>query len=151
MKTFSSVLFLTRPLIRRIIHMNTKKNSIKAIVEVKRMGKLTKKGSGEIIPRDIGDMSLNELLGRRDVEVHKKDNILKMKRKTSTETLTIEVRSYDDASVVSQSRTSLDKPFNQMGTTIAKMRAEGKTQAEVAEILGTTQTNISKIEKKMKK
>jgi transcriptional regulator len=30
------------------------------------------------------------------------------------------------------------------------MRAEGKTQAEVAAILGTTQTNISKIERKMK-
>ena len=115
------------------------------------MSNLIKKGAGQMIPKDIGDMTLNELLGRRDVEVHKKDNILKMKRKTSTETLTIEVRSYDDASVVSQSRTSLDKPFNQMGSTIAKMRAEGKTQAEVAEILGTTQTNISRIEKKMKK
>jgi transcriptional regulator len=37
-----------------------------------------------------------------------------------------------------------------MESTIAKMRAEGKTQAEVADLLGTTQTNISKIEKKMK-
>ena len=115
------------------------------------MNNLIKKGADEMLPKDIGDMTLKELLGRRDVEVHKKDNVLKMKRKTSTETLTIEVCSYDDAAVISQSRTSLGKPFNQMGTTIAKMRAGGKTQAEVAEILGTTQTNISKIEKKMKK
>lgn len=115
------------------------------------MAHLIKKDDGKMIPKDIGDMTLNELLGRRDVEVYKKDNVLKMKRKTSTETLTIEVRSYEDTSVVSRARTSLNKPFNQMGGTIAKMRAEGKTQAEVAEILGTTQTNISRIEKKMKK
>ena len=38
-----------------------------------------------------------------------------------------------------------------METTIAQLRAEGKTQAEVADILGTTQTNISKIERKTKR
>lgn len=115
------------------------------------MSDLIKKSADKMIPKDIGDMTLRELLVSKDVEVHKKDNYLKMKRKTSTETVTIEVRSYDDTAVISQSRTSLNKPFNQMTSTIAQMRAEGKTQAEVAEILGTTQTNISRIERKMKK
>ncbi len=114
------------------------------------MSKLMKKSAGEMIPKDIGDMTLKELLTCKDVEVHKKDNVLKMKRRTSTEILTVEVRDYEDAAVISQSKTPLDKRFNQMGSTIAKMRAEGKTQREVAEILGTTQTNISRIEKKMK-
>ena len=107
--------------------------------------------SGGIIPKGIGDMTLNELLMSKDVEVHKKDNVLKMKRKTSHDALMVEIRTYEDTSVVSQAQTRLDKPFNQMGETIAQLRAEGKTQAEVADILGTTPSNISKIEKKMKK
>ena len=115
------------------------------------MSDLIKKGADAMIPSDIGKITLQDLLVRDDVEVHKKENVLKMKRKTPTETLIVEVRSYDDNITVSQSRTSLHKNFNQMGSTIAKMREEGKTQAEVAERLGTSQSYISKIEKKMKK
>lgn len=115
------------------------------------MSDLIKRSAGALIPKDIGDMTLKELIACKDVEVHKKANVLKMQRKMPTETVTVEVRTYDEAAVVSQSRASRSKPFNQMGATIAKMRAEGKTQAEVATILGTTQTNISKIEKKMKR
>jgi DNA-binding CsgD family transcriptional regulator len=114
------------------------------------MGKLVKKGPSDMIPKDIGDMTLKELIFSPDVEVHKKDNILKMRKSTSSETVMLEIRSYDDAATVSQSRTYRDKPFSHMESTIAQMRAEGKTQAEVAAILGTTQTNISKIERKMK-
>ena len=115
------------------------------------MGNLAKKNSGGMIPSNIGNMTLYELMEQRDVEVYKKDNLLKMKRKTASETLSIEIRSYEDADIISQSRTKLDRPFNQMGETIAQLRAEGKTQSEVAEMLGTTQTNVSKIEREMKK
>lgn len=115
------------------------------------MGNLIKKGAGDMVPKDIGDMTLRELMSSKDVEVRKKDNVLKMKRRTPSETIMLEVRSYDDTAIVAQSRTPHDKPFSQMGSTIAKMRSEGRTQAEVADILGTTQTNISKIEKQMKK
>ena len=115
------------------------------------MDKLMKKGAGDMVPKDIGDMTLKELMSSKDVDVRKKDNVLKMKRRTPSETVMIEVRSYDDTAIVSQSRTSRDKPFSQMETTIAQLRAEGRTQAEVADILGTTQTNISKIESHMKK
>ena len=115
------------------------------------MSNLMKKGTGDMVSRDIGDMTLRELISSTDAEVHKKDNVLKVKRRTPSETIMVEVRSYDDTAIVSQSRTCRDRPFSQMESTIAKMREEGKTQAEVADILGTTQTNISKIEKKMKK
>lgn len=115
------------------------------------MSDLIKKGAGDMVPRDIGDMTLRELMSSKDAEVHKKDNVLKIKRRTPSETIMVEVRSYDDTTTIFQSQTHRDRPFSRMGSTIAKMRAEGKTQAEVAEILGTTQTNISKIEKKMKK
>lgn len=105
----------------------------------------------DMVPQDIGDMTLKDLMFCKDVEVHKKNNVLKMRRTTPSETVMVEIRSYDDAATVSQSRALRDKPFSQMESTIAQMRAEGKTQAEVAAILGTTQTNISKIEKKIKR
>ena len=103
-----------------------------------------------MVPKNIADMTLGELMSSNDVEIHKKENVLKMKRITESEIISIEVRSYDDTTTVLKSQTHRDKRFSQMGSTIAQMRKEGKTQAEVADILGTTQTNISKIEKKMK-
>ena len=98
------------------------------------MSNLIKKGADGMVPKDIADMTLRELMASKDVEVHKKDNVLKLKRRMPTETVMVEVRSYDDAAIVSQSRTHRDKPFSQMESTIAKMRAEGKTQAEVADL-----------------
>lgn len=115
------------------------------------MSNIIKKGASDMVPKDIADMTLRDLMSSKDVEVRKKDNVLKMKRRTPSETVMVEVRSYDDTAIVSQSRTYRDRPFSQMETTIAQLRAEGRTQAEVADILGTTQTNISKIENKMKK
>ncbi|MDD6511980.1 hypothetical protein [Sharpea azabuensis] len=115
------------------------------------MSNIIKKGTSVMVPKDIADMTLGDLMSSKDVEIHKKDNVLKIKRRTTSETIMLEIRSFDDTSIVSQSKTNRDRPFSQMKKTIAKLRAEGKTQAEVADILGTTQTNISKIEKKMKK
>jgi len=114
------------------------------------MSNLIKKNNNSIIPKKIADMTLEELMSSNDVEIHKKDNVLKMKRITESEIISIEVRSYDDTTTVLKSQTHRDKPVSHMSSTIAQMRKEGKTQAEVAYILGTTQTNISKIEKKMK-
>lgn len=115
------------------------------------MGSLIKRTSPDMIPSNIGEMTLNQLMSEGDVEIRKKDNILKMKRRTPSETIMVEVRSYDDTAIVFQSQTHRGKPFSQMESTIAQMRAEGRTQSEVADILGTTQTNISKIEKRMRK
>ena len=115
------------------------------------MSKLIKKNAGDMLPRGIGSMTIQELMSSKDVEVHKKDNVLKMKRRTQSETVTLEIRSYDDTTILSRSQTPRDKPVSHMGSTIAQLRAEGRTQTEVADILGTTQTNISKIESKMKK
>ena len=127
-----------------ILHIHKRKK----MIELK---DLMKNGAQSIVPKDLADMTLGEILSNPDVEVHKKGNVVRMKRKTSTESIMVEVRGYSDAVTVSESRASRGKPFNQMGGTIAKMRAEGKTQAEVADILGTTQTNISRIERQMKK
>ena len=115
------------------------------------MSNIIKNSVGDMVPKNIADMTLRDLMSSTDVEVHKKDNVLKMKRRTSSETIMVEVRSHDNTTIVSKSRTNRDRPFSQMETTIAQLRAEGKTQAEVADILGTTQTNISKIERKTKR
>ncbi len=114
------------------------------------MSDLIKKSADIMVPKDIADMTLKDLMSGKDVEIHKKENVLKMKRRTESETILVEIRSYDDTTTVSKSQTYRDRPFSHMRSTIAQMRKEGKTQAEVADILGTTQTNISKIEKKMK-
>jgi hypothetical protein len=79
-----------------------------------------------MVPKDIADMTIQDLISSKDVEVHKNDNVLKLKRRTPTETVMIEVRSYDDSTIVSQSRTHRDKTISQMGSTIVKLREEGK-------------------------
>lgn len=68
------------------------------------MSNLIKKGADNMIPKDIADMTLRDLMSSKDAEVHKKDNVLKMKRRTPSETIVVEVRSYDDTGIVSQSR-----------------------------------------------
>lgn len=40
------------------------------------------------------------------VEFHKKNNILRMKQRIANEIVTVEVRSYDDTNIISQSRTT---------------------------------------------
>ena len=46
------------------------------------------------------------------VEFHKKNNILRMKQRIANEIVTVEVRSYDDTNIISQSRTN-KKPTSQ--------------------------------------
>lgn len=115
------------------------------------MNDIMKAGASTMVPKDIADMTLKDLMSSKDVEIHKKDNVLRLKRRTPSETIMVEVRSYDDAAIISQSRTCRTKPFSQMETTISQLRAEGKTQSEIADLLGTTQPNISKIENRMKR
>jgi DNA-binding transcriptional regulator YiaG len=112
---------------------------------------IIRKHEGGFFPNDIGNETLNQLVVRKDVEVHKKDNKLTLKRVTSSESVTIEVRTYPDATIVTQSKADRTRPVSQMQDTIKKMRDEGQTQADVADKLGTTQSNISKIEKGIKK
>ena len=100
------------------------------------MSNIVKKETSGIIPKEIANITLEELMSTEGVEFHKKNNILRMKQRIANE--------------ISQSRTNKSRPVSQMESTIAQLRKEGRTQTEVANLLGTTQTNISKIEKKMK-
>ena len=55
-----------------------------------------------MVPKDIADMTLKDLMSSKDVEIHKKDNVLRLKRRTPSETIMVEVRSYDDAAIISR-------------------------------------------------
>jgi DNA-binding CsgD family transcriptional regulator len=107
-------------------------------------------GNG-LLPQQISELRIGDLLSDRDTEVTKKGNSFKIKRKTDTEVLNLEIRLYDETSVISQTHTMRDKPASKKHETIAELRREGKSQQEIADILGTTQSNISKIEKQFKK
>jgi len=103
-------------------------------------------------PQDkLLQMSLGELLYDNDAEIHKKGNKLKVTKRTPGASIHIEYTQYDDTSVLSTNLVSHDKPVSQMQETIRQMRADGMTQQEVAEKLSTSPSNISKIEKKMRK
>ena len=69
-------------------------------------------------------------------------NFRQIKISSNSETITI--------SWQSNKPSSSTKPISEMGETIMRLRAEGKTQREIAEIFGTTQANISKIERNFK-
>lgn len=111
---------------------------------------------------DIMNKTLSELINDPRVEVNRKGNVLTLK--TDSETITVQSNSdipvSDNApaeSTIISTGVSANitqgrrKPITQMEPIIKQLRTEGKTQLQVAEILGTTQANISKIERTMKK
>lgn len=106
----------------------------------------------DLIPEDIRNITFNDLMRRTDtdVEINKKNNVMEIKLQTSSEIINVRVRNYDKADEVAGLQTSCDIPVSQKQSTISKMLDEGKTQIEIADILGTSQSNISKIISKMK-
>ena len=109
------------------------------------------KRAGDMIPKGIGDMTLKDLIFSPDVEVHKKDNVLKLRRRTSSETVMLEIRSYDDAATVSQSRTYRDKPFSHMESTIAQMRLRGKPKLRSLPFWGQLKPTFQKLKEKRRR
>ena len=68
------------------------------------MSNIVKKETSGIIPKEIANITLEELMSTEGVEFHKKNNILRMKQRIANEIVTVEVRSYDDTNIISQSR-----------------------------------------------
>ena len=79
------------------------------------MNDIMKAGASTMVPKDIADMTLKDLMSSKDVEIHKKDNVLRLKRPTPSETIDGRVRSYDDAAIISQSRTCRTKTVQSDG------------------------------------
>ena len=74
------------------------------------MSNIVKKETSGIIPKEIANITLEELMSTEGVEFHKKNNILRMKQRIANEIVTVEVRSYDDTNIISQSRTNKSRP-----------------------------------------
>ena len=74
------------------------------------MSNIVKKETSGIIPKEIANITLEELMSTEGVEFHKKNNILRMKQRIANEIVTVEVRSYDDTNIISQSRTNKSQP-----------------------------------------
>jgi DNA-directed RNA polymerase specialized sigma subunit len=102
------------------------------------------------LPSRIGDMTLNDLMKMKDVEVSIKDNTLKAKKVTLTETLTLEVRLYSDG--IEKTERIITRPHKkkELRATVVEFLRDGKTQSEIAYILNMSQSYVSKLIKKAK-
>jgi hypothetical protein len=102
---------------------------------------------GAGLPDYLGNLTLNELIKMANVEVKKKDNYLKVKQISATETITLEVRIYPDG--IAMLGTAMTKPTKKkkLRATVLRMLEEGKSQEEVAHILDMSQSYVSKISK----
>ncbi|MEK4078256.1 helix-turn-helix domain-containing protein [Paenibacillus sp. FSL M7-0656] len=102
------------------------------------------------LPPQIGDVTLNELMKMKDVEVSIKDNTLKAKKITPTETLTLEVKLYPDG--IEKTERIINRPYKkkELRATVVQFLREGKTQSEIAYILDMSQSYVSKLIKKAK-
>lgn len=98
-----------------------------------------------ILPKEVGEMTLNQLLAQDGVEIKKKDNKTLIKRVTPTETISMEIRTYDNGITYSQSKFSMPEKKMDLKDVAKQMKNEGKTQAEIADLLGTSQPYISKM------
>ncbi len=125
------------------------------------MSDLLEKSAEILAPQDVMGKTLRELMVDPSVEINRKGNILTLN--TGREIITIRPCSNDGAqeqgnvtaenasASPSAAKRNRGQPITQLKSKIVELRAAGKTQREVAELLGTTQANISKIEREMKK
>lgn len=109
-------------------------------------------------------LDVNEMVADPSVDINRKGNVLTID--TGPAVVIVKLKSdnsdnnaQDNAAAESASTdtgTSANKtqtrrePITQREAEIKKLRDEGLTQREVAKIMGTTQANISKIERAMK-
>ncbi len=101
--------------------------------------------NNSIIPKELGEMTLNQLINQDDVEIKKRNNKTTIKKITQTETISMEIRTYDKGVTVSQSKFSMPDKKMDLKDVAKQMKKEGKTQSEIADLLGTTQPYVSKM------
>lgn len=106
-------------------------------------------------------LDVNEMVADPSVDINRKGNVLTID--TGPAVVIVKLKSDNNAqdnaaaeSASTDTGTSANKtqtrrePITQREAEIKKLRDEGLTQREVAKIMGTTQANISKIERAMK-
>lgn len=108
------------------------------------MSNKLKANNGSILPQNIGNMTLNELMNQEDVEIIKKGKSVKMKRALENKTISIEVRSYDDGQTISQSKFNKPESKKDLAETVRRMYYEDKMrQEDIAFTLDISQAYVS--------
>ena len=97
------------------------------------------------------DFSVRDLLAIPNWDTHIEHNKLDIqcKRPDATDTLTLSVGVNVTSTTLTHAKRL--KPWGKMWPEIARLRADGKTQAEVARTIGSSQPTISRIERKHRK
>ena len=106
-------------------------------------------------------LDVNELVADPSVDINRKGNVLtidtgpavvivKLKSDNSAQDNAAAESSSTDTGTAANKTQARREPITQREAEIKKLRDEGLTQREVAKIMGTTQANISKIERTMK-
>lgn len=101
--------------------------------------------NNNILPKELGEMTLNQLFSQNDVEVKKKNNKTMLKKVTPTETISMEISTYIDGITISQSKFNMPQKKKDLKNVAKQLKKEGRTQTEIADLLGTTQPYVSKL------
>ena len=99
-------------------------------------------------PGDLGELdsfTLSDLLRDKEAEILKKGSVLKVRKRVDDHLVTLEVRSYPDGMSLSQSSFKNNGKKKKLAGTVKAMRAEGKTQQEIAYNLGISQSYVVKL------
>ena len=105
-------------------------------------------GNVQSAPVSVLELTVRELLTFSNWDTHIEHNKLDIqcKRPDATETLTFSAGTNVTSTTMAHAKRL--KPWDKMWPDIARMRAEGKTQTEVARTIGSSQPTISRIERK---
>ena len=116
------------------------------------MSDINEKFAELVAPKDVMERTLSQLLVDENIEVTRKGKVWTLN--TGSQVITIQPAIRGEVAPPPKAAPTPRKhstPIAQMGDRIKELREQGKSQREVAKILGTSQANISKIERDRKK
>lgn len=102
----------------------------------------------DVVPvnnKNIGDMTLNELFNYDEIEIIKTKKSLKFIRETDEHSMVFELRKKNGLQSISQHTFKKTKDKITLKQSAKELYKEGKTQQEIAEILGIYQSQVSLI------
>lgn len=101
---------------------------------------------------ELGNMTINNLLADPEVELHKKKDSVKIIKKNENLVITLEVQQRTGLNKTTLTHYEKSTSKEERRENIEKMYHEDKlTQAQIADIVGLTQPQVSAILKKNKK
>lgn len=100
------------------------------------------------LPAKLGNKSLSDLISQPGTKAtfESKDDkqTFTLKRKEPTFSLQAKIDFYPDGTKTESRTTSPNKPAKEKKQTMNAMKAEGKTQKEIADATGTSQATVSR-------